>query len=98
MNVVVLDDALYPVSFLKADDLIANALRELKKTKVPMAMVRDENRKVVGMITLEDILEEIVGDIEDEHDGPTSKLVRLHKRSGDTGRAPFFVKPAPGHQ
>ena len=39
-----------------------------------MAMVRDDAGKVLGLITLEDILEEIVGDIEDEHDRPTPKV------------------------
>ena len=40
-----------------------------------MALVRDDNDKILGLITLEDVLEEIVGDIEDEHDRPTPKLV-----------------------
>ena len=44
-----------------------------------MAIVRDEAGVVRGMITLEDVLEEIVGDIEDEHDRPMAK-VRLRKR------------------
>ncbi len=97
MNVVVLDDALYPASFLRADDPIANALRELKKTKVPMAMVHDATSRIVGMITLEDILEEIVGDIEDEHDGPMTKLLRVHKKPGEPARSSFHVKPAGHH-
>jgi CBS domain containing-hemolysin-like protein len=33
-----------------------------------MAIVRDPDKRVLGMLTLEDVLEEIVGDIEDEHD------------------------------
>jgi CBS domain containing-hemolysin-like protein len=33
-----------------------------------MAIVRDEGGPVIGVCTLEDVLEEIVGDIEDEHD------------------------------
>jgi CBS domain containing-hemolysin-like protein len=38
-----------------------------------MAIVRDAEGKVLGLITLEDILEEIVGDIEDEHDRPVPR-------------------------
>ena len=40
-----------------------------------MALVRDDAGKILGLITLEDVLEEIVGDIEDEHDRPTPKVV-----------------------
>jgi putative hemolysin len=69
-NVVVLEDALYPAIFLKPDEEIANALRLFKKSKKHMALVRDENDHILGMLTLEDILEEIIGDIQDEQDLP----------------------------
>jgi CBS domain containing-hemolysin-like protein len=36
-----------------------------------MGIVRDAEGKTVGLLTLEDVLEEIVGDIEDEHDRPS---------------------------
>jgi CBS domain containing-hemolysin-like protein len=58
-----------------------------------MAVVRDDDGKVHGVITLEDVLEEIVGDIEDEHDRPTPRLVfqrrkpapKRDKGKGDKG-------------
>ena len=50
------------------------ALRLLKKSRKPMALVRDAEGKIRGMITLEDVLKEIVGDIEDEHDRPMQKI------------------------
>jgi CBS domain containing-hemolysin-like protein len=37
-----------------------------------MAVVREPDGPLLGIVTLEDVLEEIVGDIEDEHDEPTS--------------------------
>jgi CBS domain containing-hemolysin-like protein len=73
-GVIVLEDAIYPATYLDPGESIANALRLLKKSHKPMAMVRDADGRVVGMITLEDIIEEIVGDIEDEHDRPVRKI------------------------
>ena len=80
-GVVVLEDALYPALFLKPDERVANALRLFQKARRPMALVRDEEGKILGLITLEDVLEEIVGDIEDEHDFPVPKVVRLPRRT-----------------
>ena len=67
-GVVVLEDALYPALFLKPGETLGNALRLFRKAKRPMALVRNEEGIIHGLITLEDILEEIIGDIEDEHD------------------------------
>jgi CBS domain containing-hemolysin-like protein len=79
-GIVVLEDALYPPTFLDPQETMANALRLLRKSRRPMALVRDEAGKIHGLITLEDVVEEIVGDIEDEHDRPVRK-VRLRRRS-----------------
>src|SRR5262249_48165250 len=80
-GVVVLEDALYPALFLKPDESVATALRLFKQSRRHMALVRGEDGKINGLITLEDILEEIVGDIEDEHDRPTTKLSpRMRRR------------------
>jgi CBS domain containing-hemolysin-like protein len=73
-GVVILEDALYPPLFLKPTETMDNALRLFRKSHRPMALVRDEDGKILGLITLEDVLEEIVGDIEDEHDRPTPKV------------------------
>lgn len=75
-GVVILQDAMYPPLFLKPDESMANALRLFRRVRRPMALVRDEAGAILGLITLEDVLEEIVGDIEDEHDRPTPKLPR----------------------
>ncbi|HEY8504158.1 MAG TPA: hemolysin family protein [Gemmataceae bacterium] len=74
-GVVVLEDALYPATYLDPDESIANALRLFRKSRRPMALVRDESDRILGIVTLEDVLEEIVGDIEDEHDYPVPRLV-----------------------
>lgn len=69
-GMVVLDDAMYPVLFIPPDRPISEVLRDFRRKKRPMAVVREENGHVAGIITLEDIVEEIVGEIEDEHDLP----------------------------
>ena len=47
---------------------ISNLLKQLQKSKVHIAVVLDEYGGTLGLITLEDILEELVGEIWDEHD------------------------------
>jgi CBS domain containing-hemolysin-like protein len=85
-GVVVLHDAMYPPLFLKPEESMANALRLFRRARRPMALVRDAEERIVGLITLEDVLEEIVGDIEDEHDRPTPKLPRNRLRLGQLRR------------
>jgi putative hemolysin len=58
-GVVILEDALYPPLFLKTNEDIGSALQLFRKARRPMALVRDEENKIVGIVTLEDILEEI---------------------------------------
>ncbi len=52
-------------------------LHEFQRQKVHMAVVIDEFGGMAGIVTLEDILEEIVGEIEDEYDRPTALAKRL---------------------
>jgi putative hemolysin len=59
---------LRPVTFAKGTtsckDLLSSMLRERRH----LAIVRDDGGATVGLLTLEDLLEELVGDIRDEHD------------------------------
>ena len=56
------------VKFVSPSVRVADLLREMQSSKVHMAIVVDEYGGVDGLITIEDLLEEIVGDIEDEYD------------------------------
>jgi CBS domain containing-hemolysin-like protein len=73
-GLVILEDAVYPPLFLKPDDAVADALELFRRERRPLAVVRDDAGRVLGLITLEDVLEQIVGPIEDEHDRPTPRL------------------------
>ena len=54
--------------FISEDKPIVDLLREFQKSKIHMSVVMDEFGAVRGLVTLEDILEEIVGEIDDEYD------------------------------
>ena len=69
-GIVILMDAVYPPIFVEPDRPVADLLRTFKREKRPMAIVCNPDRTFLGIVTLEDILEEIVGEIEDEHDVP----------------------------
>ena len=73
-GIVVLDDAMYLPIFVDPDRPISEMLREFRRRRRPMAVVREQDGRVLGLITLEDIIEEIVGEIEDEHDILTPRV------------------------
>jgi len=56
-----------PIASYAADMIISACLERMIHEHSHIALVRDEERRVVGMITLEDIVEELLGEIEDEH-------------------------------
>lgn len=63
-----LRDVLRPAFYITEVKTIDTLLREFQKKKVQMAVVISEFGGTRGIVTLEDILEELVGDIQDEHD------------------------------
>lgn len=56
------------VKFVSPEKRVMDLLREMQQDKIHMAMVVDEYGGIDGLVTIEDLLEEIVGDIEDEYD------------------------------
>ena len=59
-----------PVAFAVPMDACNELLFRMLRSRLHLAIVRDDDRHVVGLVTLEDLLEELVGDIRDEHDEP----------------------------
>ncbi len=67
-NVIILQDILRPPYFVPESMKISQLMQDLQKSKLHMAVVTDEFGGTEGIITMEDILEEIVGEIHDEYD------------------------------
>ena len=62
--------------------MINHLLRQFKAKQQHMAVVLDEYGSIVGLVTLEDVLEEIVGDIVDEHELVLQKIIQLKDDGG----------------
>ena len=66
-----------PAHFVPDSKKAAELLREMQRQKFHAALVTDEYGSVAGLVTLEDVLEELVGEIEDEYDPDEPDLVPL---------------------
>ncbi len=67
-ELIVLQDIVHPAYFVPESVKISQLMRDLQQRKLHMAIVVDEFGGTQGLITMEDILEEIVGEIHDEYD------------------------------
>jgi putative hemolysin len=78
---VVLRKLLHPIHFVPETKKVGDLLKDLQKRRTHMAMVIDEHGSVTGLVTLEDLLEEIVGEIQDEYDWEERPVERLRDGS-----------------
>lgn len=72
-----LSDILRPVRFVPESKRLAELLQEMREQQFHMVLVVDEFGSVAGLVTLEDLLEELVGEIADEHDVDEEDVVAL---------------------
>ncbi len=77
-----LRDMLRPVVFVPESKRLNVLLREFRANRNHMAVVVDEYGGVAGLVTIEDVLEQIVGDIEDEYDFDESEDNIVREQSG----------------
>ena len=65
------------VIFIPSATPVFNLLQKMKKQNIHLAIVMDEFNSVAGLVTIEDLVEEIVGEIEDEHDKEEAPMYDL---------------------
>lgn len=95
-------NVLRPVFYIPESMKIKDLLKAFQKDHVQLAVVTDEYGDIAGIVTMEDILEELVGDIQDEHDSETpivekqpddSYIVEAHETLEDI--IEFLPSPLP---
>jgi CBS domain containing-hemolysin-like protein len=70
-----IEGLLRPVIFVPESMEVSALLKEFKRAKVKLAIVVDEHGGVSGLVTMEDLVEEIVGEIQDEYDLEEPRIV-----------------------
>ena len=79
-----IDDILRPPVFIPEAKRLNVLLREFRVNRNHMAIVVDEYGGVSGLLTIEDVLEQIVGEIADEHDIEAEDVMIMPRRSGES--------------
>ena len=80
-DLIILRDLLRPAFFVPETKPIDDLLREFQRRKVHIAIVVDEFGSTAGLVTMEDILEELVGEIQDEHDSENHDIEKVSNQT-----------------
>ncbi len=78
-NVLAIRDLVRPAYFVPETKKLDDLLREIRQKRVHMVIVVDEYGSVAGLVTIEDLVEEIVGDIQDEYDREEKLYERVNE-------------------
>jgi len=73
----VIESLIRPAYFVPESMKVAELLKELQKRKQKLAVVVDEHGGVSGLVTMEDLVEEIVGEIQDEYDKEETQITKM---------------------
>jgi magnesium and cobalt transporter len=87
---VTIKQLLRPASVIPESKRLNALLKEFRASHNHMAIVVDEYGGVAGLLTIEDVLEEIVGDIDDEHDQEEAEFIRAE--ADRNGKPSFAVR------
>jgi CBS domain containing-hemolysin-like protein len=75
-----IDDIMRPAHYIAANKKLIDIMRDFQKQHIQFAIVVDEFGGTEGVITMEDVLEELVGEIQDEYDSETPLIEKLEDR------------------
>jgi magnesium and cobalt transporter len=81
---------LRPAAFVPESKALNDLLRDFRSNRNHLAVVIDEFGSTAGLLTIEDVLEEIVGDIDDEHDPEEVEFIR--EETGPDGKPCYAVR------
>jgi len=91
-----LQDFILPVSYIPKSMRLHDIMNEFRRTRTHMAVVADEYGGITGIVTMEDVLEKLVGEIWDENDDIVNEWQPLEKGrfecSGEMNLSDFFDK------
>ena len=71
------DQVVRPIKFLPISKTVLSALSEMRRERAHLAIVADEYGGTAGIVTLEDLVEELIGDIRDEYDSGEAPATKL---------------------